>query len=303
MQGFIDGTPSGTPFFGELSLAAAHGDWKPDPSKGYDTIFSGITPNHDPSFNEANVSDKPAWVQALPQLDAAGIAASNDGKIRHYETLRSVDDAMVSLKTTLVNEGEWSNTVIIFMTDNGYSFSDNRWEGKRCEYDSCLRSPFLVRYPGATQGVDHHLISNVDVAPTLAALGGATPTIPVDGASFAGFLTGSRLTRGAPACSSTTTATGATRSPRGGAYGPRITPTSSSRCRPARLRTSSSTTSRANTDPRIRGSSRTERDDPGYSAVRAQLAEQLAELQVVDLKTTIEDAPDPVNAGPSSRTR
>ena len=297
MQGFIDGTPSGTPFFGELSLAAAHGDWKPDPSKGYDTLFSGITPNHDPSFNEANVSDKPAWVQALPQLDAAGIAASNDGKIRHYETLRSVDDAMANLKTTLVNKGVWSNTVIIFMTDNGYSFSDNRWEGKRCEYDSCLRSPFLVRYPGATAGVDHHLISNIDVAPTLAALGGATPTIPVDGASFVPFLTGS---------SPPPWRTGVLIHNHGD--GSDVVPTwwgvrtadyayveLAVPAGPApNVELYDITGQHGPPDP---WELQNRADDPAYAAVRAQLAEQLAELQVVDLTTTIDDAPDPVNAG------
>jgi arylsulfatase A-like enzyme len=81
--------------------------------------------------------------------------------------------------------------VLIFMTDNGYAFGSHRWESKRCEFNECGQTPILIRYPGLSPHRDTtHLISNVDIAPTIAALAGATPAIATDGRSFLPFVLG-----------------------------------------------------------------------------------------------------------------
>jgi uncharacterized repeat protein (TIGR01451 family) len=293
---FIEQTPDGTPFFLELSLAAAHGDWKPQDE--YAGAFAGLTPPHDPSFNEADVSDKPAWVQQLPKLDQTGIAASDEGKLRHYETLRSVDDAVERIEGTLASTGVLDDTVIIFMTDNGYQFAEHRWAGKQCEYDVCLRSPFLVRYPDATGHEDAHLLSNVDVAPTIAALAGATPTIAVDGVSFAPLLRGQPpppwrggvLIHNAADNSDTVPTWWGIRT-RDYAYIELAVPADT----PGPDVELYDLTGRLG--PADPFELRNQALNPAYAGVRPQLAEQLAELQGVDLVTTVGDAPDPVETG------
>jgi N-acetylglucosamine-6-sulfatase len=293
---FIEQTPDGTPFFLDLSLAAAHGDWKPQDI--YANAFDGVTPPHDPSFNEDDVSDKPAWVQRLPRLDAAGIAASDEGKIRHYETLRSVDDSVAAIESTLASAGVLDDTVIIFMTDNGYQFAEHRWAGKRCEYDVCLRSPFLVRFPGATSHDDPHLLSNVDVAPTIAALAGATPTISVDGVSFAPLLTGQPpppwrtgvlIHNAADGSDAVPTWWGVRTADY--AYVELAAPADPDA---PNVELYDLTGQLGAADP---FELQNRALNPEYAAVRAQLAEQLAELQGVDLVTTVSDAPDPVVEG------
>jgi arylsulfatase A-like enzyme len=82
--------------------------------------------------------------------------------------------------------------VILFLTDNGFSFGQHRIRGKRCPYDECIRTPFAARVPGAEARDVPGLISNVDLAPTIADLAGVRPGHPVDGRSFASALLGGR---------------------------------------------------------------------------------------------------------------
>ena len=78
--------------------------------------------------------------------------------------------------------------MIFFLTDNGFSFGEHRWRGKRCAYDPCIRTPFAVRTPWATSATVGVPVSNVDLAPTIAALAGVRPRLAEDGMSFASAL-------------------------------------------------------------------------------------------------------------------
>jgi arylsulfatase A-like enzyme len=62
--------------------------------------------------------------------------------------------------------------------------------GKTCAYDECIRTPFVVRFPGASPHVDPSLVSNVDLAPTFAELAGIEPPSRVDGMSLVPLLEG-----------------------------------------------------------------------------------------------------------------
>jgi arylsulfatase A-like enzyme len=110
-----------------------------------------------------------------------------------WEGAASIDDAIRRLDTVLRTIGEFDNTVLIFMTDNGYSFGEHRWLAKRCEFNECSRTPMLIRYPGLPGRHDAaHLLSNVDIAATIAELAGTTipTTVRRDGTSFAPLILG-----------------------------------------------------------------------------------------------------------------
>jgi arylsulfatase A-like enzyme len=86
--------------------------------------------------------------------------------------------------------GDLGRTVIFFLTDNGFSFGEHRIRGKRCPYEECIRTPFAALVPGGKSGPVEGLISNVDLAPTIAELAGVRPAPLVDGRSFARALAG-----------------------------------------------------------------------------------------------------------------
>jgi VCBS repeat-containing protein len=183
---FIDQADGRTPFFAYLSVRAPHDGYTPAPR--HEGRFSQESISHSPNFNEADVSDKPAWVQALAPRKPRDM----DGAQRKADaSLLGVDDAVKSIFDALSAKGLTNDTVVAFMTDNGFSFGAHRWRGKDCAYEECIRTPLLVFYPGGTPHTIPELVSNVDIAPTFADLAGATPTSPVDGHSLVPFLNGS----------------------------------------------------------------------------------------------------------------
>jgi N-acetylglucosamine-6-sulfatase len=185
---FIRSAPPGRPFFLEVATTAPHRPWTAAPRDA--GALTGLPIANPPSLGEEDVSDKPTWVQGLRELDTERRAELRAIHRRSFETLLSVDDLVVEVIRALQVRGDLANTVLIFMTDNGFSFGEHRWVGKTCAYDECIRTPFLVRFPGASSHVDRRLVSNVDLAPTLAELAGIEPPSPVDGMSLVPLLQG-----------------------------------------------------------------------------------------------------------------
>ncbi len=185
---FIASAPADRPFFLEVSTSAPHRPFTPAPQ---DVGAYGSMPvRAPPSMGERDVSDKPAWVRAMLPFGPGSRAAVNAMRRGSFESLIAVDRMVASVIAALRDRGALDNTVVVFMTDNGFSFGEHRWVGKTCEYDECIRTPFVVRYPGATPHVDRHLVSNVDLAPTFAELAGVRPQTPVDGLSLVPLLRG-----------------------------------------------------------------------------------------------------------------
>jgi arylsulfatase A-like enzyme len=184
---FIRAAPSGRPFFLMFTPMAPHSPWVPAERD----VGSWTAPvPRPPSFDEPNVSDKPSWVRALPRFGAQFADKLRREHRAAYEALGAVDDAAVTILDALRERRALDDTIVVFLTDNGFSFGEHRWVTKSCPYDECIRTPFFVRYPGADARTDPHPVSNVDLAPTIAALAGARLAPPVDGRSIVPLLLG-----------------------------------------------------------------------------------------------------------------
>ena len=156
----------------------------------HSTAWSSATPVRNPSFNEADVSDKPQWVRNLILMGASAIKKQDKFRRDQYGALVAVDEAIADLIGEIEAQGKLANTIIVFTTDNGYSFGEHRWSGKLCAYLSCSAAPLYIRYPQGQKATRTGLVSNVDLAPTLAALAGVTPATSVDGVSLVPLLNG-----------------------------------------------------------------------------------------------------------------
>jgi arylsulfatase A-like enzyme len=175
---------AGQPFFLEVTPTAPHDPRIPAPR--YANL--GVNVTRPPNFNEADVSDKPAWVRAL-QLQTDKGASQWDGHRRQeFRTVRAIDDLVHGIYDALGAIGALDNTVIVFMTDNGVLLGEHRIFGKANVYEETVRTPMLVRYPWAPDRVESRLVSNVDLAPTFAELAGIVPPSPVDGMSMVPLL-------------------------------------------------------------------------------------------------------------------
>jgi arylsulfatase A-like enzyme len=140
-----------------------------------------------PSLDEADVSDKPAYVRALPRLGAPGTAAAAAFRDEQERTLLSVDRAVGEILRALDDTGRLHNTLIVFVSDNGLLLGEHRWTKKEVPYDEAIRIPFVVRFDaaGGPQGIeDDRFALNVDIAPTIAAAAG----VPAPGAEGSSLL-------------------------------------------------------------------------------------------------------------------
>ena len=178
------------PFFAMFTPSSTHFPWRASPTRAGTLANAPVT--RSPSFNIA-AADQPAYLRAQP---AANGPAMDQARRKEWEGAASVDDAIRRLDAALQATGEFQNTIMIFMTDNGYSFGEHRWQTKRCEFNECSRTPMLIRYPTLPGRHDTtHLLSNVDIAATIAELAGATiPTaVRRDGRSFAPLILGQNV--------------------------------------------------------------------------------------------------------------
>jgi arylsulfatase A-like enzyme len=145
-----------------------------------------------PAVFESDRSDKPTWVQTT----VGTLASANVVRTGQYRTLFSVDDVVDDVMTHLDELGE-SNTLAIFMSDNGYTWSEHGINAnKRVPYLPSVEVPFFVRWPGHVEegATDERIVAGIDVAPTaLDAANVAEPDHPaMDGLSV---LSGSSRSR------------------------------------------------------------------------------------------------------------
>ncbi len=171
-----------TPFFLWFAPSAPHmpADF---PSRHRHTYAAEKAPRT-PSFNEADMSDKPRWQQTnLPLLDDDDIRDVDSFDRARLRALLAVDDAIERIVQTLSDSGKLDNTFIILTSDNGYLLGQHRLSnGKGLPYENCVRVPLIVRGPEVPEGLTRdHLVSNVDIAPTLADLAQATAPDDLDG--------------------------------------------------------------------------------------------------------------------------
>jgi N-acetylglucosamine-6-sulfatase len=139
-----------------------------------------------PSFNEADVSDKPHAIRALPPLDGFEIDQDHNLYRCELESLLAVDEGVQRIVDALAASGELDSTLLIFTSDNGMMHGEHRIPfGKNLPYEESARVPLLIRGPGIPAGVTvRDLVANVDLAPTILDASGAHPRLPEDGRSL-----------------------------------------------------------------------------------------------------------------------
>lgn len=144
------------------------------------------------SFNEADVSDKPAWFPTYyPSMTSTQTVTVNRFYRHRLEALRAIDDLYATVKQHLVAAGRWDNTVVVFTSDNGWLYGEHRTAGKVLAYEESIRVPLLIRGPGFPAGQHRSsLVLNNDLAPTVAELAGVAPALSCDGRSLSPLVAG-----------------------------------------------------------------------------------------------------------------
>ncbi len=191
--GFID-APSTKPFFLYFAATAPHGPATPDPRDMNRFDLRGYV--RPPSYGKAEAG-APNYIKGLP-WDATRIQAVDDFHLHQLDATFGADRAIGQLWNVLPD-----NTIVLFMSDNGYSWGEHRWKGKMLPYNEDLRIPMMLvgknldhpLTPGTdpcppmyafTTSCDTRMVLNVDVLPTLEGLSGVATAHPVEGLNMLG---------------------------------------------------------------------------------------------------------------------
>lgn len=183
---FVDATPDGQPFFAMYSPTTPH---MPADDPRYADM--PVTPPRPASFDQDTMTGKsPLYARRGPLTDQE-IAASDLRYTKMARSVRALDDGVRRLLDGL---GERSkDTLIVYLSDNGFLFGEHRRFGKSDAYEESVNVPMVVRYPALLPAnrsfTSQALVSNIDIAPTIAELAG----IPwnADGRSLVPLLDGS----------------------------------------------------------------------------------------------------------------
>lgn len=176
-EDFVRSTPAGQPLFLWFSPYGPHEPATPAPR--HQSMFANLAPWRPPSYNEADVSDKPAFIKAIASFSTSTTQRIDNLRRNQLRSLQSVDDAVGRLVQALADTGRLENTMIVYASDNGFLWGEHRWGGtgdrnKQVAYEESIRTPFVVRYDKAVPAArtDNRLVTLIDLAPTWAALAG-----------------------------------------------------------------------------------------------------------------------------------
>ena len=141
------------------------GKWAPD--KPYDNR----------AVNERDMSDKPKHIR---DLDKVNVDRIHKIERRTGQTLRSVDE----LVGRVLKHVDLSNTLVIYMSDNGVMWGEHRLKDKNVPYRWATEVPLFMRWDGVIEpGKPAGIVTNADVGATVLDAAGVPDAFPTDGDS------------------------------------------------------------------------------------------------------------------------
>lgn len=186
----------GTPFFLFLSHKSVHAMF--EPAKRHLGRYETAQLEYPATMaaTPENLAGRPAWV--LKQRDSwHGVDYMYHGTMdfdtfyrRYTETLLGLDENIGRVLDFVDASDLKDSTIVIYMSDNGFSFGEHGLIDKRHMYEESIRVPMIVYAPGLVKAGSStdHMIQNIDLAPTILALAGLPAPNEMDGRSFLPIL-------------------------------------------------------------------------------------------------------------------
>ncbi|MCB9770309.1 MAG: sulfatase [Candidatus Omnitrophica bacterium] len=118
---------------------------------------------HRPFYRETSRAFAPGDVEVPSFLPDA--SETREELAKYYGSVEQADRGLLRLIEILKESGQWDNTLVVYLSDNGIAFPG----AKTCLYEPGVRLPCVVRNP--TQGkrglVSDSMISWADITPTI----------------------------------------------------------------------------------------------------------------------------------------
>jgi len=150
---------------------------------------------------EGNLRGQPRWVREQ-RNSWHGVDYAYHGQFdfdtfyrRYAETTLALDESIGRVLDFVDENGLGEDTLVIYMSDNGFSLGEHGLIDKRHAYEESIRVPMIAWGPGfVPEGITvPDMVRNIDIAPTILDLAGIEPTRPVDGRSVLPALRGQKM--------------------------------------------------------------------------------------------------------------
>jgi arylsulfatase A-like enzyme len=112
----------------------------------------------------------------------------------YLRCIRSVDDNVGRVLDYLQQNGLAENTIVVYMSDQGFYLGEHGLYDKRFMYKESFRTPMLIRYPGQIPKAKriNEFVLNLDIAPTLLDYAGIAVPEAIQGQSMKALLANGR---------------------------------------------------------------------------------------------------------------
>jgi N-acetylglucosamine-6-sulfatase len=190
--------PASKPFFLSLSHKATHAEFIP-PERYRGRYAKAKIPYPATMANtERNYRDKPRWVKEQ-RYGWHGVDYAYHGQLdfddfyrRYAETLLALDEGVGRVLDQLERSGLARSTLVLYLSDNGFSLGEHGLIDKRHAYEESIRIPMLAWAPGFITGGSQvtAMVRNIDLAPTILELAGISRPPGMDGHSVLAALRG-----------------------------------------------------------------------------------------------------------------
>ncbi|MCC6288977.1 MAG: sulfatase [Chitinophagaceae bacterium] len=104
----------------------------------------------------------------------------------YLATAASLDRNIGRLLDYLDRNNLTQNTIVIYMSDQGFYMGEHGWFDKRFMYEESFRTPMVMRYPKHIKAgsVNRNMVMNLDIGPTLLQAAGVPVPNDMQGNSF-----------------------------------------------------------------------------------------------------------------------
>ncbi|HEX6132913.1 MAG TPA: sulfatase [Longimicrobiales bacterium] len=189
------------PFFLVLSHKAVHAEF--EPAERHAGKYSDVAIPYPATMpkTESNLRGQPRWVRAQ-RNSWHGVDFAYHGQFdfdtfyrRYAETTLALDESVGRVLDWLERNRMGESTLLLYLSDNGFSLGEHGLIDKRHAYEESIRIPMIAWGPGlvpaGARATD--LVRNIDIAPTILELAGVQPTTVMDGRSVLPVLRGERM--------------------------------------------------------------------------------------------------------------
>lgn len=130
-------------------------------------------------------TNAPAWMPTTAE-STTNQGVSRTRRLNGARCMLAVDEALEDIIGEIDGNGQLDDTVIFFLNDNGVGWgrngiAPNAPGQKRNARRWCLDASLMIRWPGVTSRIERRLVSVLDIAPTILAIFGTTPSNTMPG--------------------------------------------------------------------------------------------------------------------------